>query len=343
MKLKDYLRREAPLLIGFVSAFVIANILFLLSANKEKSLENLLYMDFLGCGIFIFGMLYQYVNLSRLYRKVQELMSAHKMLIGALDEEYSFVEFELLKKGLDYQKEYYKQNETQYKEKLTDIADYTTQLVHDLKVNLAVCEMVIQRIPFEEREKLGYEIEQMKFRVGQMLYVARANHYNEDVKAEYFQIQDILRKAIKENAEFFMHKNIEIEVQVKPYEVLNDQKWVLYILSQILNNSSKYTDKEGKISIFSEEDQKAYHLHLRDNGIGIAKEELNRVFDKGYTGSNGRLNTKATGMGLYYAKRMAGILNIGIAVDSIQGSNTEFILSFYKHSDYIKVQEENRI
>lgn len=221
--------------------------------------------------------------------------------------------------------------------------DYTTQIVHDIKVNLAVCEMISKRLPYEEREKLSYEIEQMKFRVTQMLYVTRANHYNEDIRAEYFNTQDIVRKAIKENAEFFMSKNIELDVQVSSYEILSDQKWILYILSQILNNSSKYTAKEGLVKIEGHEDEKSYNLRITDNGVGIVKEELGRIFDKGYTGSNGRLNTKATGMGLYYAKRMADVLHIGLEVQSERNEYTAFQLAFYKHSDYISIQESHTV
>ena len=339
MKLKDYLRREAPLLIGFVSAMAIVNIIFVVSLREDQYYGDLVYMDVLCLLIFVSSMSYHYFKLAKEYKKLKLLIKQKKRLEETLQQNKGLPEMALMKKVMLYEKEKLGQDIMYYKEKLENMTDYTTQIVHDLKVKLAVCEMVVKRIPLEERETLGYELEQMKFQVGQMLHVARANHYNEDIKAEYFQIQDVLKKAIKENTEFFVNKNIEIQVQVKAYEVLNDQKWVLYILSQILNNSSKYTNVGGKVEIVSEEDERAYSICLRDNGIGIAKEELGRVFDKGYTGSNGRLNTKATGMGLYYAKRMAEVLNMDISVESEQGIYTAFRVFFYKHSDYIRLQE----
>ncbi len=342
MRLKDYLRREAPLWIGFVGAMVIVNVIFWLSIGKSSTVGDLIYMDALCLLIFASSMSYHYLKLSKKYEQLELLIGQNKNLEEALKQNSELPEMVLMKKIVSYEKEKFVQEAIQDKEKLADMTDYTTQIVHDLKVKLSVCEMVAKRIPLEERERLGYEIEQMKFQVGQMLYVARATHYNEDVKAEYFQIQDILRKAIKENREFFVNKNIELEVQVQPYEVLNDQKWVLYILSQILNNSSKYTQEGGKVEINSYENEKAYFIYLKDNGIGIAKEELGRIFDKGYTGSNGRLNTKATGMGLYYAKHIAKLLNIGISVESEQGLYTTFTVAFYKHSDYIQLQENEK-
>lgn len=340
MKLKDYIKEVQPILLGWLGSLVIFNLVIGLIEIATVSKADLIYMDGLCLICFVSGFGYHYFRKMKVYQRLEGLMLENRKLEEQLRLLQDLPEFALTYKILTYQKQQYIKHEAHYKEKLENMTDYTMQIVHDLKVNLAVCEMIAKRVPLEDREKLSYEIEQMKFRVGQMLYVARANEYNEDIRAEYFQIQEVLRNAIKENAEFFMNQNIELEVEVKPYEVLNDQKWVLYILSQILNNSSKYTREGGKVQIFSREDERAYSVHLKDNGIGIAEEDLSRIFDKGYTGSNGRLNTKATGMGLYYAKKMAKVLNIGLTVESQLGEYTEFTLAFYKHSDYMMLQEE---
>lgn len=339
MKFKDYLIREMTLILGFIGCMGIVNLIFTLSMTEEVHFADLIYMDGL-CGLlFVSCIGWHYYKISMAYKKVKESIQKNIKIEKILRKWKDLPEISFIQKSINYEKEKFAKEETSYRESLNNMMDYTTQMVHDIKVNLAVCEMVAKRLPDEEREKLSYEMEEMKFRVTQMLYVARANHYSEDIIAEYFQMQEALKKAIKENAEFFMNKNIELDVEIESYEVLNDQKWVIYILSQILNNASKYTGESGKIVIQSKEDEKAYYLFIKDNGIGIVEEELGRIFDKGYTGTNGRLNTKATGMGLYYAKRMANILNIGLQVESQKGEFTEFILAFYKHSDYIKIKE----
>ena len=339
MRFKEYLLREMPLILSFIGCMGIVNLIFNVSMTGRASFNDLIYMDVLCSLLFASSVGWHYYKISMAYKKVKESMEKNIKLEQVLSRWQDLPEISFIEKSINYEKEKFAKEEANYRESLNNMMDYTTQIVHDIKVNLAVCEMIAKRLPYEEREKLNYEIEQMKFRVTQMLYVARANHYNEDIKAEYFQMHEVLKKAIKENAEFFMNKNIELDVQIEPYEVLNDQKWVMYILSQILNNGSKYTGEGGKIAIQSKEDEKAYYLFIKDNGIGIAEEELGRIFDKGYTGTNGRLNTKATGMGLYYAKRMANILNIGLQVKSQKGEFTEFMLAFYKHSDYIKIKE----
>ena len=343
MRLKEYVIREKELIFGFIGCMIVVNLIFFASLKVESTFSELLYMDLLCLLVFSLCLSWHYYKVAKVYRYFDELMKKGRKLEWAVGKSMNLAEVQLLDKAMHYEKAYYEKEKAAYKESLNNLMDYTTQIVHDIKVNLAVCEMISKRLPYEEREKLSYEIEQMKFRVTQMLYVTRANHYNEDIRAEYFNTQDIVRKAIKENAEFFMSKNIELDVQVSSYEILSDQKWILYILSQILNNSSKYTAKGGLVKIEGHEDEKAYYLRITDNGVGIVKEELGRIFDKGYTGSNGRLNTKATGMGLYYAKRMADVLNIELQVESERNEYTAFQLAFYKHSDYISIQESHTV
>lgn len=340
MKFKEYLRGMWSIFLGIFLCAAIVNLVFWIYIGEGLERIDIFYINGL-CMLMLFGgIAYQYQKVSRSYKAVAKRMENQIECDETLEQEINGFHMEIVRALEAYKEQQFEARETEYKEKITNITEYTNQVVHDLKVNLAVCEMISQRVPLEERDKLSCVLEEMKFRVDQVLYVARANHYSEDVKVEYFDIKELLKKAIRDNAEFLMNKGIGMSVEVKPYEILNDRKWVLYILSQILNNCSKYTSSGGQVMISSEEDSKAYYVHIQDNGVGIAKEEIGRIFDKGFTGSNGRLNTKATGMGLYYAKQMADRLNIGLQVESEQGVYTRFTLVFYKHSDYMKIQED---
>jgi signal transduction histidine kinase len=220
---------------------------------------------------------------------------------------------------------------------INDFEDYITKWVHDIKINIAVVDLLLEDLEEDESKKIISQMEQMKFSVNQVLYVARANNYNVDIKSEEVTVGDEIKKAIKENAGFFINKNIEIILDVERFNIISDRKWINYILSQIINNSSKYTNENGQIHISSKEDSKAFYLHLKDNGIGIPKEDINRIFHKGFTGKNGRRRTKSTGIGLYYAKKMCTALNINLKVESEEGQYTEFILCFYKLADYYNV------
>lgn len=189
--------------------------------------------------------------------------------------------------------------------KINELPENITQWVHDIKVNLAVCDLLIEEMDSESNGKFSSPIEQIKFQANQVLHVIRANHYNQDIAAEEVDVCQVLRSAIKENALFFIRKNIEITTDLQPIHVISDRKWIHYIFGQILNNSSKYSRENGQLHICTAEDEQAYYVRIKDHGIGIPEEDMQRIFDKGFTGRNGRIGTKSTGMGLYYAKQMA--------------------------------------
>ncbi|MDD3653920.1 MAG: sensor histidine kinase [Desulfotomaculaceae bacterium] len=323
----------------------LVNLVLLTSTPLAKTLGEIFYLDLLVLCVAGAGYSFHFRRVNKTYGKVGQTMAAGQdpgWLFKQLSDagEDSVPGISLMHELLIYERKSFSQKENDYRQRMNDLKDYLTQSVHDLKVNLSVCEMAVNRLENETEiaNKLLFQIEQMKFRINQALFITRANHYSEDVVSGNVELGNIVKEAISANAEFFINKGIGIQNKLRPYHFISDKKWVHYIIVQILNNSSKYTGQDGEITIFSREDERGYHLHLRDNGIGIPAEELGRVFDKGFTGTNGRSSTKSTGMGMYYAKKMADTLGIGLQVHSKQGEYTEFILSFYKLSDYIKRQ-----
>lgn len=324
---------------------ILINVVLLTSTPLAKTLGEIFYLDLLVLCVAAAGYFLHFRRVGKAYGKVRQALAAGQDPGWLFEEmsaagEDSVPGISLMHELLTYERKSFSQKENDYRQRMNDLKDYLTQTVHDLKVNLSVCEMAVNRLEneMEIANKLLYQIEQMKFRINQALFITRANHYSEDVVSGNVNLEKVVKEAIADNAEFFIHKGISIKNDLVPYHFISDKKWVHYIIVQILNNSSKYTGQNGEITICSREDERGYHLHLRDNGIGIPKEELDRVFDKGFTGTNGRNSTKSTGMGMYYAKKMANTLGIGLYVHSKQGAYTEFVLSFYKLSDYMQRQ-----
>ncbi len=340
MTIKTYIKGHMELMLSFASIFIVINLILFTSTPLDKSIGEIFYLDLLAVLIITVGCSFHYLKIKNTYKTIQKMMVQGEDVNYIFKKKSNVIGINLMRQLLDHKDKEFIMKEENYQQKMNNLKDYITQAVHDLKVNIAVCEMVINRFENEDEKinKLLFQINQIKFRIEQILSIARANHYSEDIVSEYVDIQKVVKDAIKDNSEFFMSKGISIQVDLKPYRFISDKKWIHYIITQILNNSYKYTRQDGKIMIFNGEDDKGYYLHIKDNGIGICKEELNRVFDKGFTGSNGRDNTKSTGMGMYYAKKVADILGIGINVQSQKGVYTEFVLAFYKLSDYINHQ-----
>ena len=134
---------------------------------------------------------------------------------------------------------------------------------------------------------------------------------------------------IRKHSKSFIYQKIKIQLENLELSVYSDSKWLEFILDQIISNALKYTPKEiGTIRIWTTSTDNMISLHIQDNGSGISSSELGRIFDKGFTGTNGRLNEKATGMGLYLCKTLCKKLYLGIHAESVQGQGTTIILDF---------------
>ena len=152
-------------------------------------------------------------------------------------------------------------------------------------------------------------------------YIRLGSNKNDFVLKEY-DLDNIVRQAIRKYAPLFIRKKISLDFQPTNYKVLTDEKWLVFVIEQLLSNAIKYTNK-GKISIYSLENKK---LVIEDTGIGISKEDIPRIFDKGFTGYNGRTDKKATGLGLYLCKNILDKLSHKISIESEVGVKTKVIL-----------------
>jgi signal transduction histidine kinase len=140
-----------------------------------------------------------------------------------------------------------------------------------------------------------------------------------DYVLKKYPLDGIVKQAVRKYAKIFIRKKISLRLDELNLEVLTDEKWLGYAIEQVLSNALKYTPEGGEISICLE----GQTLVVADNGIGIAAEDLPRVFDKGFTGYNGRIDKKSTGIGLYLCKRMLEKLSHSIGIESEAGRGTK--------------------
>lgn len=145
---------------------------------------------------------------------------------------------------------------------------------------------------------------------------------------EIFQVEKIVRKAVKKFAAQFIGKKISIELNNLDTNVKTDEKWLGFIIEQLISNAVKYTRNGGKISIYMKETFNSADriLVIEDNGIGITKEDIPRIFERGYTGYNGRMSKKSSGIGLYLCRKAADKLGISIAIESKLDKGTKVLL-----------------
>jgi len=208
-----------------------------------------------------------------------------------------------------------------------DQREYTESWVHDIKVPLAA--LKLSQDDDLDPDLIAEELDQIDYLVDQALYFARLNNFSNDYLIQEQDLNDIVKACIRTNKRLFISKRIGINFDITDKKILTDEKWLSFIINQILANSLKYTDNGGRISIFTTTADNNIELHIKDNGIGIADQDISRIFNKGFTGSNGRKSgSKSTGMGLYLTKKMVDKLGHTISVNSRPGDGTETIITF---------------
>ncbi len=333
-----YMKNSVFKIIYFICIFTVINLILYSSKPVGASFYDIVYMDFLIIAISVFFMFVDYKRWKCNYKEIYESVTGGKEInLSILGGNHVF-EVWLIKEILKIKDREKNEKVQEVKDNLDEINDYMTKWIHEVKIPLSVCELILDKM--EETnisEQLRLEMDRIKFLINQVLYISRASSFSEDLQVGEINVARIIKAVVKKNASFFIAKKINLNFENIDFNVITDEKWISYIIDQIINNSCKYMYEGGRIDIWGEENDKEITLHIKDNGIGIEKKDIRRIFDKGFTGENGRQFGKSTGMGLYLSKKIIDKLNHQLKVESQVGIGTEFIIYFYKLSDYFNV------
>ena len=217
-----------------------------------------------------------------------------------------------------------------------DTRDYMVSWFHEIKTPIAAMRLM-QQTEWDPR-KLEDELDRIEHYAEQALYYAKLESFTEDYDIRPVRLDKLAQERVKAHARMFIAKRIRIDLKTEDETVLSDLTWLRFMLDQLLTNSLKYTPQGGVITIATEATEQEKRLIVTDTGIGIPAEEVERIFQRGYTGSNGRLAGKSTGMGLYLAQRMARRLGHAIGCTSEAGGGTEMTIRFpLSDSAYIPI------
>ena len=223
------------------------------------------------------------------------------------------------------------ENVNRYKYILEEYKDYIELWIHEIKIPIAASKLMIENNKNEVTRSINEELDKVENYIEQALFYARSNTVEKDYYIRKSNLKEIVNESIKKNKSILIQENICINIHDIEKDVYTDNKWIVFILNQIIQNSTKYMRQEGRkeIEIYAKEGNEKVILYIKDNGIGIKKGEVTRVFEKGFTGTNGRiLNKKSTGIGLYLCKKLCDKLGIRIELNSVQNEGTEVRLVF---------------
>jgi len=329
MKLVDYSKDKILLIVTSV-IIMMGLSAFLFSVGNSYSTILSILIVYLLCLIIYF--------LLSFFKRKKE-MDIILNTLSSLDEKYLISE--LIKKPTrsdDYI--YYSilkacnksmlENVAKVRREQKEYREYIEQWVHEIKTPISAIELICENNKNDIPKTFLVEISKIHHFAEQVLFYARSGCVEKDYHISEYRLSDLIHNSISENKTLLLHNNISIEVENSDIIVLTDKKWIVFIINQLLINSVKYK-KESLTLTFSIKQEKDFTiLTIADDGIGISEEELPRIFDKGFTGTNGRKSSYSTGIGLYLCNKLCTKLGLSIEADSSE-LGTNISITFYKN------------
>lgn len=308
LRLKSFLKENK---IYFIFFFIISltYLLVFLSFDLEKF--PIIYGFLINSFIFLVYFIYKYANKEKItFREVSKNPSQREMII--LDE------YENLNKK-------YKDLLLVYNEIESDLKDFYGLWIHEIKTPIAENKLILDD-PNPDLDLIRKNNKRIEDYLNILLGFVRFNSKTNDYVFKEVRIESVVKEIIKEKSYDFISKKISLDMRDLDFKVVSDEKWLGFIISQLLNNALKYTPAGGKIKVYCENSS----LIIEDNGVGIKQIDLPRIFEMGYTGENGRKFGSSTGLGLYLVKSIGKDLNLDIKIESEEGEFTKIIINFPK-------------
>ena len=312
-----YLAKNWKAAASFILFLLCFTIIFSLS---HLPLEPIFYSILLCLYVGLIFWIIDFIKFIQRYKILKNLQKTITVQIGQLPTAKNVLEWqyqELLQVLHKNKNELIVQADNKQK----DLVDYFTQWTHQIKTPIAAMWLLLQSEPNEQNAEMEMELFKIEQYVEFVLQYLRLESMSNDLIFKKYDLDTIIKQVIRKNTKMFIGKKISLHYSDVNYTVLTDEKWLLFVIEQILSNALKYTH-EGSISIYMREKR----LIIEDSGIGIRAEDLPRVFDKGFTGYNGRALKQSTGIGLYLCKQIVTKLSHDIVIESEVGKGTKVII-----------------
>ena len=291
----DYMKSQSVILFGYLLACIVFITIFVLATIE---------IEYVFLGIEILGfilIIYLIVHWFQ-YQKSSDIKDENERLLN---------ENKNLKSEMLNQKD--------------DLNAYFLMWLHQIKTPMTVSKLLLEKPDETTNTKLKMQLMYIEQYINMAMNYLKMIDYSTDMDITEVNLDDIIKNLLKKYSLLFIHNHISLEYQSNLTYVVSDSQWLTILIEQILSNALKYTEN-GKIAIQYLEDKHA--LEIRDTGIGIRSEDIPKIFDRGYSGFNGRMNEKSSGLGLYLARKISERLNIQIEVESKLSKGSIFRLVF---------------
>ncbi|QTD40495.1 HAMP domain-containing sensor histidine kinase [Sporosarcina sp. Te-1] len=330
----EYIRFQKRLIALYLIIMSFITITLYVEPTMSIHFNNLIYIHIVTSCFLIAYLAFDYYIILKQYKSLTSRWSKGLFIREGVEDAKTY-EQQLY---LDFFQSIYDEHQQQLtttRQDKKESLEFMTMWVHEIKTPIAISKLLLEQAEGDlDFLSLKEEINRIERSVEQALYFTRTDNFAQDYLITKTELDKLVRSLIKHHAKEFIQLKIKMVLQVKQAVVNTDPKWLSFALSEFISNALKYAGNEGTIEIRSENDGEETRLIIQDDGIGIPQHDISRIFQLGFTGTNGRISRKSTGMGLYIAKKIINKLGHGISVSSKEGEYTRITIHFPKGDDY---------
>ncbi|MBD9115225.1 sensor histidine kinase [bacterium] len=334
MNIGTYIKEKKENIILFIILVII--LLFLLDLFGVNKYLTIIILSLLSI-YFIVDFFTFYLKRKKYYDNFLNNLNLldKKYLILETLEEPEFLDGKFFYDALYKIDKSMMENINNYRNETEDFKEYVEMWIHEIKIPIAGLMLMYHNNKTVNKNFLD-QLNSLDNLTDQILYYVRSNYAEKDFLIKEASMDKIINEVLLKNKDSILENHIDVTVDVKNIKVLTDSKWLVFILNQIINNSIKYCDNNRKsyIMFYIEDNEKETTLHIKDNGIGVNASDLKHVFDKSFTGENGRKMRNSTGFGLYISKKLIEKLGHKISATSEENKYFEIAITFGKNDLY---------
>lgn len=337
MKLSKYLKTNYLIILLFI---VIIGIIDLMLVSFKTDRQAVIGVSITAIVGFVLYMIYDFNRRKKFYNKLLNDLDLldKKYLITEMIDKPDFYEGEIFYDALYEIDKSMAEKIKEYSLSIQDFKEYIEMWIHEVKLPLASLNLIVHNHKELSDKKITEQLKRLDDDIEQVLYYVRSENAEKDYLIKETDLSKVISNVAMKNKDILLENKIDFIVEVDNQRVLTDSKWLEFIVNQIVSNSIKYirNNVEHLIKITTEENNKNVILKIYDNGIGISKSDIPKIFDKTFTGNNGRKIETSTGMGLYIVKQLCKKLGHKITIDSKENEYTEVSILFNK-DDFLNI------
>lgn len=343
MKLKEFIKDRYFIYISIILAYIVI-IIFMLAFKVQA--EPVIVVSFIFWLLMFILETWEFLRKKKFYDQIFSKLDEldRKYLISEMLENPSFYEEQLICTILHESNKSMCENIADYRRNASDFREFIEMWVHEIKLPVSSLLLMVHNNKNAFDGKVLEQLRRIDDYTDKVLYYTRSENAEKDyLIKETLLGRSVSNVAVKYREDLLLH-NIQLQTDNLNIGVMTDGKWLEFILGQLISNSIKFIskDREPVIRISAEDSSDRTVLHFKDNGIGIPESDLNYIFEKTFTGENGRTQAKSTGIGLYIVKNLCDRLGHKITVSSVKGEYTEFTLTYAKNNFYFRDTSDSK-